>query len=61
MEDKKPCMTPEDFTAKMEEISNNMDKEERHIDADILMCDILRSLGYEKGVEIFRSMDKWYA
>ena len=39
----------------------NSDLEEKHISADILMCDVLRQLGYEKGVEIFEKAEKWYA
>lgn len=32
-----------------------------HYTADALMCDLLSSLGYEDGIEIFRNMDKWYS
>ena len=54
-------MTAEEFALKMNEISDSDDLEERHVDADALMCDLLRELGYGDGVEIFMNMYKWYA
>ena len=38
-----------------------VDEEIRHVMADGLMMDLLISLGYEEGVEVFDAMDKWYA
>lgn len=35
--------------------------ESSHYTADALMCDLLSSLGYEDGIDIFRSMNKWYS
>lgn len=37
------------------------DMEDAHIQADSLMCELLRSLGYGAGVDVFQSADKWYA
>jgi hypothetical protein len=54
-------MTPEDFKNKMIEIDKYDDTEDKHTEADGLMCEILSELGYEDGIEIFRSMYKWYA
>ena len=54
-------LTPEQFYNKMMEISESDDIEFKHMDADNLMCDLLRYLGYCKGVEEFISMDRWYA
>ena len=31
-----------------------------HEEADDLMCEVLKSLGYEAGVKIFEEMTKWY-
>lgn len=33
---------------------------EKHIAADELMCEVLKSLGYQDGVRAFEHMDKWY-
>lgn len=54
-------MPPDDFRRKMEEINKGYDTEATHAEADDLMCNVLASLGYGGGVEIFRSMHKWYA
>jgi hypothetical protein len=61
-------MTPEEFAAKMrEEFPINehgnaaYDKEGAHAQADDIICDLLESLGYAEGVEIFRRAEKWYA
>ena len=54
-------MTSEEFRARMQEIANRRDIEEGHSDADDLMCQALRDLGYEDGVAIYRAMPKWYA
>lgn len=56
-------MKPEEFNKKMEELYNNRggDIEAFHSDADSLMCELLTSLGYEKGIKIFEDADKWYA
>ena len=53
-------MTPDEFARRMYEISN-VGPEEGHIEADALMCQVLRELGYDAGVEIFERMPKWYA
>lgn len=52
---------PQKFKEQMLKISdgeNGIDG--NHRDADRLMCDTLSSLGFGEGVEIFRSMEKWY-
>ncbi len=56
-------LTPEQFKKQMQAIFDNegFDKELAHMDADEFMCDVLTSLGYGEGVEIFKSAPKWYA
>ena len=60
-------MTPDEFEAKMRAIypeDNNIiwgDKEASHGNADDLLCEALKELGYGKGVEVFKDADKWYA
>lgn len=52
-------ITPEEFAEQMREISKE-NREDRHMDGDDLMCEILTDLGYGDGVEIFECMEKWY-
>lgn len=59
-------MTPEEFKNEMQKISNQLgkkfcDEEITHLEADGLMCDVLRELGYGEGVGVFERMPKWYA
>lgn len=61
-------ITPAEFEDRMREISTKVTdafvdyhEEEAHIDADELMCNVLKDLGYTKGVEIFEQMPKWYS
>ena len=55
-------MTPEEFATKMQAIKDrgNWEEEENHIDADQLMLECLKSLGYGDGCNVFRSIEKWY-
>lgn len=53
-------MTPEEFKQKMVEIAERQDISEGHVEMDSLMCDLLISLGYRSGIEVFNSVDKWY-
>ena len=55
-------ITPEEFKNRMISLSSNeYNEEDEHIDADNLMCDILKEFGYEEGVNVFYKMDKWYS
>lgn len=56
-------ITPEEFAKKMSEYANAgypYYSEHYHKDADELMCSLLSELGYGKGADIFRQMNKWY-
>lgn len=55
------ALTPEEFEKIMKTYSELSSKADRHELADKLVCDLLRALGYEDGVEIFEKMEKWYA
>ena len=57
----KPTITPDEFRLRMKEIAGNGNAEEAHLEADQLMCYLLEMLGYDQGVELFRSMPRWYA
>ena len=55
-------ISPTEFERRMREIDEtSSNEEEAHIRADDLLCETLRQLGYEKGVEIFENMGKWYS
>ena len=62
-------MTPDEFRLQMKEISDGVkvesdgysDVEASHMQADGLMLDMLKELGYGQGAEIFEKMGKWYA
>ena len=56
-------MTPKEFEKAISELYKKYkdDPEKFHGESDDLMCFVLNSLGYNKGVEIFRNADKWYA
>ena len=56
-------ITPAEFERDMQNLSaeSERDCEAPHVAADKLMCDVLRQFGYEKGVEIFENMGKWYS
>ena len=53
-------MTPDEFETKMKEAAEE-GGEIGHRLADELMAELLTSLGYGKGVEVFEKIDKWYA
>ena len=35
--------------------------EENHVEADGILCDLLRKLGYEEIVKYFYNVEKWYS
>ena len=45
----------------MEALQNNWDIEETHGKADDILCEVLRKLGYNRLVELYEKIDKWYA
>lgn len=67
MEEKKSTvMTPEEFAERMDHIQetfymNEDDLETCHNYMDKAMVELLRSLGYDKGCDIFQNTPKWYS
>lgn len=61
--EKKKTMTPDEFFESMNAVVNkhNHDFEAAHADADEIICNLLKQLGYEKGVEVFNNMTKQYS
>jgi hypothetical protein len=54
-------MTPEEFKQAIIEAFEEYGTEESHKMADVIMCDLLRALGYGDGVDIFEQHGKWWA
>lgn len=53
---------PKEFAERMKAaVCVGGDIEMSHSDGDDLMCELLDSLGYGEGVQIFRDSPKWYA
>ena len=48
-------MDPDVFKNTMDELatSNSLTKEDRHKEMEGLMCEVLRSIGYDDGIDIF--------
>ena len=57
------AMTPQEFADAMRalHLKYHWDEEQLHVEADALMCKLLRDLGYDDGVATFMAMEKWYA
>jgi hypothetical protein len=56
-------MNAAEFAMRMRECADicKADPEAGHSDADQLMCETLRALGYGEGVAIFETMETWCA
>lgn len=55
--------TPQEFAQAMAELRDRYDREhldECHLAMDDLMCELLRELDYEEGIDIFETTEKWY-
>jgi len=52
---------PADFEKRMKEIAEIDDIPERHVEADKLLIEVLDSLGYSAGTEIYKNMKRWYS
>jgi hypothetical protein len=59
----KPLYTPEEFRDRMILISmdENTWYDDEHMAADNLMTELLKSLGYREGCQVFEDMEKEYS
>lgn len=55
-----PPLTDEESAEILKKLLSG-DPENDHQEADDHLCRLLRSLGYEKTVEVYHSFSKWYA
>ena len=49
------------YIKRLEQAQENCDVESAHTDADNVLCDLLKDLGYDKVVEEYNKVKKWYA
>ncbi len=47
--------------ARLRELQSGTDIESDHEDADLVLCDLLRALGYDDVVAEWHKVDKWYS
>lgn len=58
-------LTPEEFAAVMNEAlrtdkNKHEDESHSHQRGDAVMCELLRSLGYDEGIDLFLESGRWY-
>jgi hypothetical protein len=46
---------------RMKELINSGDTEHAHSEADKILCEVLRELGYNDLIDAYEQVDKWYA
>lgn len=51
----------EDYINRIRDLANNRDVEGTHIEADKILCEVLKILGQGELVEEFEKLEKWYA
>ena len=42
-------------------VAKSHDVEGAHIEADEVLCDLLKQVGFTKVVEVYNKLEKWYA
>lgn len=54
-------MTREQAIEQLIEQQANDDPEVNHYKADVIICELLRSLGYDDVVDEWEAIERWYA
>lgn len=54
-------MTQEDALAKLHALANEPDTERAHAEADHVLRNLLRTLGYDDVADAWDALDKWYS
>ena len=54
-------MTEKEAVKMLRALSKSDDTEAAHWSADVVLCDLLKSLGCVKAVKAFGAIGKWYA
>lgn len=53
-------MTPEEALSALRNLANSKDREGAHIEADGVLCALLRFLGHDELAIAFEDIGKWY-
>lgn len=56
-----PDLNIDDYINRIRDLANNRDVEGTHIEADKILCEVLKTLGQSELVEEFEKLEKWYA
>lgn len=53
---------PNEFAMEIKKIIEDLpdDQEERHINLDLYICEVMEKLGYKEGIRLFRTTPKGY-
>ena len=54
-------MNKETAIETLQRLQQSHDTEMAHIDADDVLCELLKSLGYEDVVSEYQNVNKWFA
>ncbi len=54
-------MTREEALKRLDALAESGDTEAAHSEADDILCDLLKELGYGAVVAAWEQIDKWYA
>lgn len=55
------CKDYSKYLRRLTELEDSADPEEDHIEADNILCELLRSVGFEKMADAFEKVEKWYS
>ncbi len=47
--------------SRLQDLIGIVDEESAHVQADLILCELLEDLGYKKVVEKYDEIDKYYA
>lgn len=48
------------YLSQLNDLITENDVEKKHIDADNILCELLKELGFNEIVESFNKLKKWY-
>lgn len=48
------------YLSQLNDLISENDVEKKHIDADNILCELLKELGFNEIVESFNKLKKWY-
>jgi hypothetical protein len=54
-------MTKKEAIKKLKKIQKSSDVERAHVDADVILCELLEQFGYADVVRQYEKVSKWYS